>query len=67
MTNKEAIEHINLILLRGRDNELHFILNDEKEALNIAIEALECIDDLCENLAFYINKRAELERKIKGK
>lgn len=37
------------------------------QALDIAIEALENIDDLCENLAFYINERNRLKAKIKGK
>lgn len=36
------------------------------QALDIAIEALENIDDLCENLAFYINERNRLKAKIKG-
>lgn len=37
-----------------------------KARLDIAIEALENIDDLCENLAFYINERNRLKAKIKG-
>jgi len=41
MTNKEAIDHIKLILLRDRDNELHFVSHDEEIALDLAINALE--------------------------
>ena len=41
MTNEEAIEHIKLILLRDRNNELHFVSHDEEIALNIAIKAIE--------------------------
>lgn len=40
MTNKEAIEHIKLILLRDRNNELHFVSHDEEIALDLAIKAL---------------------------
>ena len=55
MTNKEAIDHIKLILLRDRDNELHFVLHDEEIALDLAINALEKIESIQFN-AYAINE-----------
>lgn len=46
MNNEEAIEHIKLILLRDRNNELHFVSHDEEIALALAIKALEFIDEI---------------------
>ena len=45
MTNEEAIEHIKLILLRDRNNELHFVSHDEEIALDLAIKALTPLQD----------------------
>lgn len=41
MTNKEAIEHIKLILLRSRAGKLNIITHGEEIALDLAIKALE--------------------------
>ena len=59
MTNKEAME-----IMKGyREKLTNSCANnlfDDIEAFNIAIEALDNIDELCENLAFYINERNRL-------
>ena len=41
MTNKEAIEHLKLILLKSRSNKLHIVTHGEEIALELAIKALE--------------------------
>ena len=62
MTNKEAME-----IMKGyREKLTNSCANnlfDDIEAFNIAIEALDNIDELCENLAFYINERNRLLEK----
>lgn len=70
MTYKEAME-----IMKGyREKLTNSCANNlfvDIEAFDIAIEALDNIDELCENLAFYINERNrllnEIETKIKGK
>lgn len=41
MTNKEAIEHLNIILLKSKSNKLHIVTHDEEIALDLAINALK--------------------------
>ncbi len=46
MAPQEAIEHIKLILVRDRNNELHFVSHDEEIALDLAIKVLEEYESL---------------------
>ena len=62
MTNKEAKEIMSLYKQR-LDESCSNLLERDKEAFSIAIEALDNIDELCENLAFYINERNRLLEK----
>lgn len=57
MTNEKAVQVLgNLKLFHDDDNEIY-------EACNMAIEALNTHDELCENLAWYINERQRLLKK----
>lgn len=58
MAPQEAIEHIKLILVRDRNNELHFVSHDEEIALDLAIKVLEEYESLL--AAGFIFKKIDL-------
>lgn len=63
MTYEEAIKILGNVSLdyTGMNQEE---IDQMDEALTLAFEALEQIDDLCENLAFYINERQMLMKEL---
>lgn len=62
MTNEEAIEEIKswTPVLMGMGSKC---TEETAEAQSMAIEALNTHDELCENLAWYINERQRLLKK----
>lgn len=63
MTHEEAIRILGNVSLdyTGMNQEE---IDRMDEALTIAFEALEQMDDLCENLAFYTNERQRLMKEL---
>lgn len=63
MTREEAIDYIkNLKMymkISDKNNRYKF-LEENYIALDVALEALKVCDELCENLAWYINERNRL-------
>lgn len=66
MTNEEAKKLLqnNLDFENGKKGIYPCPIEQYKLALEVAIEALNTQDDLCENLAWYINERQRLLKVI---
>lgn len=65
MTNKEAVEHLKIILSKSRSNKLHIITQGEEIALGLAIKALEDVEEwdklklICANEGIIVYKVKE--------